>query len=207
MKLIEYLPLYLQDYRELKTIFDTDDFEIDAVSEAVTRVLNNEFIKTLDDYGCKRWEKMLNLLPGINDSLDTRRMRILAKFLEDLPYTERSLKNVLNTMLGEDGYKLTIFHNQYHLHIDINGWNYTQEQIILDLLRNMIPANLTIDDAIIYTTHGYLGGIIIPHEELKPYTHKELSKRVLKSKPFTHGISNRGLAGFTHWQIRTIKRG
>ena len=178
-KLIEYLPPYLQEYRELLKITSTEAVEVEAVVKAIRRVLENEFINTLDEYGCSRWEKMLKIVIKDTDTLELRRFNILAKVMSDLPYTMRQLLNVLTRLCGANCFNVILKHNEYFLQIWVEVESREKREIVIQTVKNMIPANLVLDVQINYRSHGWLNKNKLTHGALQQYTHSGIRVIIL----------------------------
>ena len=178
-KLIEYLPPYLQRYRELINITEAEYPEVDEVRKSIDLVMNEQFVATLDEYGCERWEAMLKIIIKPTDDLPLRRFRILSKLLSDLPYTERALRNVLTNLCGEKWYSLDIRHNDYYIMIWIEVEQMEQQQIVIDTVKRMIPANLILDVQINFRSHGWIKEHTLTHGGLHKYSHRGIRTIVL----------------------------
>lgn len=178
-KLIKYLPSYLREYRELIEITLAENPEIDYVRNGIELILSNQFIATLTEYGCERWESMLGLEVRSTDTLELRRFRIMSKLLSDIPYTERQLRNVLTNLCGEKWYSLTVHYNDYGIEIWIEVEQMDQQQIVIDTVKCMIPANLTLDVQINFRSHGWLKGNKLTHGMMHQYTHNGLRTIIL----------------------------
>jgi hypothetical protein len=58
---LDQLPERLRGIVEIDAIAGSVDFEIDKLSAAVKKAVNNKFPSTADEDGCARWEKMLEI--------------------------------------------------------------------------------------------------------------------------------------------------
>lgn len=170
-KLIEYLPPYLQDYRELVAITDAEQPEIELVNKAIDLVLSEQFVESLNEYGCERWEKMLKIAVKPTDTLEIRRYQILSKMLQDLPYTIRRLHQALTRLCGAEYYNVILKHKEYFLQIWIEVESHEKREIVIDTVKRMIPANLILDVQINYRTHGWLKENKLTHGAMRKYTH------------------------------------
>ena len=83
---------------------------------------------------------MLGITPGENDSLEDRRLMILARYNMQTPYTDRRLREILNGLLGESGYSLDIDYNNYK--IELTFHNIRNIETIYKSLSVIIPANM-----------------------------------------------------------------
>ena len=179
MNLLKYLPPYLQEYRELIDIMTAENPEIDDVRASINLILSNQFINTLTEYGCEKWETFLNIEPYPEDTLSIRRFRIMSKLLSDVPYTERKLRNFLDTTCGEQYYSLTMHYNEYGIEIWIDVESMQERDIVIKTLKTWIPANLVLDVQIYFRTHGWLNENKLTHGAMRAYTHKGIRVIVL----------------------------
>ena len=90
--LIDYLPPFLQGYRELQAIMTAENPEFQAVSDEGQVVLDNTFIMHCDEKGISRFEKMLGIYPLPTDTLDSRQSRVLTRWNDVVPYTLKAFK-------------------------------------------------------------------------------------------------------------------
>ena len=165
---------FLADASEFKKICTGE--MIDAEQKGQPKF---QFVATLDEYGCERWEAMLKIIIKPTDDLPLRRFRILSKLLSDLPYTERALRNVLTNLCGEKWYSLDIRHNDYYIMIWIEVEQMEQQQIVIDTVKRMIPANLILDVQINFRSHGWIKEHALTHGALHKYSHKGIRTIVL----------------------------
>lgn len=142
MKLNEYMPPFLRNVREFNEIFKSEDVEIDEVKYQIDKMLTEVIVKTADSYGLERYEKIY----GIRNKLETieaRRMNILFKINNRIPYTLKWLINTLNESIGVDNYKLVA--KNYELYITINLAYTEAAEMLKSNLIKQIPANIKLD--------------------------------------------------------------
>ena len=89
--LVSYLPPFMADFKEISVTLEAENPEFVLVWNAADRVLQNEFIESADEYGISRFEKILNILPSTEDTLESRRARVQARWFNTIPYTMKSL--------------------------------------------------------------------------------------------------------------------
>lgn len=144
---------------------------------AADSVFLDQFIETLTDNGCKRWEKILDIRPRDTDTLQVRRFRIKARINEDLPYTWRALERVLDTMCGKGAYAMTLYNEEYRLVILLE---LTVKKLFDEAeqsVKRMIPANLILDVRLRYNTWGQVK--VLTWGDLKNRTWKDVKEEVL----------------------------
>lgn len=162
-KLIDYLPYVVRDYAEFQGITGAEQPEFENAWAAVDDLLDNQFITTAGNLGLSRWEKIMKITPKETDTLDTRRVRIMAKLNEHLPYTIPMLKQQLLNLCGEDKYSVEI--NNYNLIVKTQLVEEELEMVVYDLLFRITPVNMMITLELMYC----------PHKVLNCYTHKHLA--------------------------------
>lgn len=174
-KLIEYLPEFLQEFREIKIILEQEQKHAEDVNDAKESVFNNNFIETLTPEGCERWEKSLELTSR-NLTLPERRNQILGRFAEQRPYTMRTLRNQLTAICGEDGYTCEMYEDEYILKVRIKMHMDGKYNAVKTLLDRIVPANVLIDLSLLYNTWGQLAGKT--WGELSGYTWRQIKEDV-----------------------------
>ena len=200
----DYWPLVTKKILEFEKIADAENPEINNLWVAHKKVLDNQFIKTLTEEGCARWENILNIVPMGTDTLEDRRFRILARINADLPFTFRQLENMLYALCGDD-YTCELVNNDYKLVVRLALGVRRQYDEVSSLLKKVVPANLLIDLDLLWNQYLLLEPFI--HEDLEPYTHEELREENLttsirnKYSNFTT-LTYQELASHNHRELR-----
>lgn len=144
VNLVSYLPPFLAEFKEIAVTLEAENPEFVLVWNAAERVLYNEFIETADEYGISRFEKMMGLFPSDDDTLESRRARIMSKWLTELPYTMRTLIRNLQVLCGGEDFKVSKTFSDYTIRITTHLRLYSQITELKELLERMIPANIII---------------------------------------------------------------
>lgn len=106
VELASYLPLFMQKYQEPVEALKAEDPEFRAVWEAADRILYNHFISTADEYGISRFERILDIFPSGEDTLESRRLRVQTKWFTALPYTWRMLIRKMKILCGDSRFRV-----------------------------------------------------------------------------------------------------
>lgn len=175
--LIDYLPPYMQEYLEMQQVMNAEQPEFNFLWTAYENALDDQFILDATEYGVKRWETMLGITPKDTDTLDERKFRILARLNQELPYTMTKLKEALTTLCGADGFVIDLQAAKYHIEVRLAVGNQNNYQEVSDLLKKMIPANLTQYVKLLYNTHTMVG--LHRHMDLAAFTHEQVRNEVL----------------------------
>ena len=176
--LIDYLPPFMQEHREIQKIMEVEQPEIDGLWGSCTNALDDMFVLYATENGVKRWEKIMGITPKDTDTIDERKFRILSKMNQELPYTLLKLEEALTTLCGANNFSINLQPDIYHIEVKLALNNANNYQDVVDLLTKMIPANLTQHVQIMY--NGYKTLNEYTHAELSAKTHEELRNEVSK---------------------------
>lgn len=142
VNLLDYLPPFMREYREMQYIMTSEQPESQALCNESERIKNNQFIDHSDENGINRYERMLNITPNSDESLSDRKARIMAKWIDAIPYTMRVLKSKLDALLGSENHTETLDNANYTLNIETFLENSSRINALDELLENILPANL-----------------------------------------------------------------
>ncbi len=164
--LLGYLPTYLQSYNEFKVLANVEEPEIESLFNELQVVRNNQFINSCDEVGIEKFEKLLDIGVNKNDALETRKARVLVKWLQDIPYTYETLGTQLSSLCGVDGFEMTLDNEKYYLEVLVRLVAKERLEDVKALLGRVAPCNLDINTFIDYNRH----------EKFKPFMYKEIGK-------------------------------
>ena len=124
-----------------------------------------------------RREKMLGITPFATDTLDDRKLRLLSRYNENIPYTRKSLAALLESLCGAGGYILTITTATFTVNVKVALGVKKQETIISETLERILPYNMVFTVELLYNTWAK----VKPYKwsEVKPLTWKDLKEEVL----------------------------
>ena len=103
------------------------------------------FVVGSSEEGTKHYEKMLNTIPKLSDSLEKRQYDILAIYNQTLPFTLESLIQKLNAICGEDGYTVDMICDKFILNIRLSLNKKELFATVNNLLEWIVPVNLMIN--------------------------------------------------------------
>lgn len=142
MDLKLYWPEKTRNILEFRQIAEALQPEIDALHQAMRSAKDEFFFDTLSDYGCKRWERIMRIIPGRGESLEERRKKIETKYLNRPPYTIITLRQYLASI--SDDFELGIDENAYICSLNIKLDSIAQKKWVYKILRKMLPANMVL---------------------------------------------------------------
>lgn len=174
--LTDYLPPFMRDFHQMHQIMTVEQPEVDGLWNACGNVMSDQFVMDATENGVRRWERLVGVTPRDTDTLDERKFRILTVMNQKLPYTMNRLKETLTTICGAGNFHIELNAAEYHIEIKLALTNVNNYQEVVDLLSNMIPANMTQWVQIMYNDHATLGQFT--HEQLAAFTHNQLRTEV-----------------------------
>lgn len=140
--LVSYFPPYLKEFKEMTVTLEAENPEFVLVWTAADRTLNNAFILTADEYGISRFEKMLKIFPSAEDTLESRRARVMARWFNNVPYTWRVFLEKLITLCGENNFTVTTDFLFYHIDLEVDLELFGQVEELEHMIETMVPCNM-----------------------------------------------------------------
>ena len=144
-----YLPQVIGDAKEIRAIMDTENIEFNKVWQVMEKIHNNQFILTADEKTLSWYEKVLLITP--KGDIEKRRTKVLIEWNRKVLYTDRGLREILDELISKHKYKMTINYNKYDFEFKLHFEDGDMDEYELyDLLRVIIPANLTISMEVVF---------------------------------------------------------
>lgn len=164
--LVSYLPPFMADFKEVAVTLEAENPEFKIIWDAANQVLYNEFIATADEYGISRFEAILKILPSKEDTLESRRARVQARWFNAIPYTIKALISKLIALCGDNNFTITKQFDFYRLELETHLELYGQVDELEYIINTMLPCNIVVvsDNKIICDVKGlaaFAGGICI----------------------------------------------
>lgn len=156
----DYLPPILLQTIEFPLLCLAEQPEILLLLNAVDEVFENQFVETATEQAIRRYEGIFKIVPKDTQTLEERRIELLAKMNLRLPYTIRMLRAQLSKLCGADGFTSEIIPDKYQLTVSLPDRNKNHLPTIAALLRRMVPANIGITTTATretVTTSVYMG--------------------------------------------------
>ncbi|MDO4299926.1 MAG: DUF2313 domain-containing protein [Clostridia bacterium] len=164
--LINYLPPFMQEYREIREICTSEDYEIKELQNYKNKIQKELFLETATDYGIKRTESNLGITASDGESMEYRKFRIKSILIG----THYSLIEALNSLIPNGEYTLNFDINTLTLTLRIPLSNKMYLNSVSEMLDKTVPLNIAVSCSILYTSHSNAGKYT--HSELKEFTHK-----------------------------------
>lgn len=177
IKPIEYLPPVMQEVLEIQELYKGITPEVRLLFTNGSLALDECFVLTAEGKGLERMEEILDITPYPDDSVDDRRLRILAALSGDTPYTFRSVYAKLKNLCGEDYVRMSYAKDKYTLNVQLKLEAKRQYDTVRKMLLKMIPCNISLNCTLVYNKHSVLAGH--RHIDLAAYIHRELKEEVI----------------------------
>lgn len=177
VELIDYLPNFIQEYKEVQQIMSVESEELQSIEDESEVLKDNQFINTCDEKGLTRFETLLNITPIPDDTHEERIFRIMTVWNDEIPYSFRVLEKKLKMLCGEDGYKIQLINNDYKIVVKIALISKSNFNDVKSLLQRIVPCNIVIDLDLLYNQYSTLTPMT--HSHLKQYTYDQLRNEVL----------------------------
>ncbi len=143
--LASYLPAFMQNYKEPVAALEAENPEFENLWQGAERALNNHFISTADEYGLSRYEKLLDIRPEEDDTLESRRIRVQTRWVSKLPYTWKALTERIGGLCGASNFSVkNDFGQGYGITIRTALEMPGQVNELEHVLEEMVPCNIEV---------------------------------------------------------------
>lgn len=175
--IIRYIPPALHDVKEVQNICNSISKELLKLNDRMNTTYNNQFVDTMDSETCKRWEEIIGLSHDTTYTLQEQRHRIKTVIIEQLPYTKKTIENILKSICGEDGYSLSVDYKKFTIYIELALENKRAFDDVYNSLERILPANMVFNIIVMYNTNKVLSQFT--HKQLEKYTYNQVRNEVL----------------------------
>ena len=146
------IPNALSGIPDLEQLYEAIDDQVEKVNDEVAQLDEDTFFDNMSENRVKRWENMINLTPGQNDSLDDRRFRIQSRVVDKLPYSYRIILSDLHALDPEAQMEIDWEHLNVKVYMALSSQSMVAD--VEALLEKKLPLNLTYEIIIVYNTWG-----------------------------------------------------
>lgn len=140
-KLLDYYPPVIRSIVDIQRLMAAFQVENDAMWDAISFAMENQYIDTATEEGVSMWERELGIIPAATDTLNQRKARLRLKWVPSNNFTTKWLHGWLKDVCGADvawpeveGYTLKVtlpwFANWWTIFEDLK--KYKPANIILD---------------------------------------------------------------------------
>ncbi|MCL2071236.1 MAG: YmfQ family protein [Oscillospiraceae bacterium] len=180
--LINHLPEYMGQVKEISRIMEAESGEIDLVRNALGKSLDNSFASYADESmsGLDRWERLFKIPYKAGRGVSERRREIIARLSDNLPYTYNALEHVLSSLYYSTNYYIERDYGNFTLRLFFIAELEVFFLEIDRLLRRWLPANMAIEIIFVFKRHREVGGC--RHRQLGEQTHLQIKKEGIERR-------------------------
>lgn len=142
--LVSYLPPFLAEFKEIAATLEAENPEFMLVWNAAQRVLQNQFIETADEYGITRFENILKILPSKEDTLESRRVKVQARWLSIIPCTLKIFITKLIALCGDSDFTIIKEYQNYRIEILTKLNLFGQVEELKHIVDSILPCNMVV---------------------------------------------------------------
>ncbi len=143
--ILSHLPNFMEKYQEPAAALKAENPEFTLLWDAADKILSNHYISTADEYGIGRFEKMLEIYPTAEDTLESRRSKVQNRWNSTLPYTIRKLIERLQVICEDTDFMLqNDFEDGYTLALNTNLEGFGKVNQIEEVIAAMAPCNIRV---------------------------------------------------------------
>jgi len=189
MAVKDFFNLIYKGNLDTDAIIEAVQPELDAQSKAILDNFYDTFPIVATETGLLKWENILDIVfDTATESLEFRRGRIVNRLSSNIPYTERTLRVIMDTIMGEGNWSYDLDYRNYKLDILSlrPGRDWFAE--MFETLKRIVPANILwtlytyyVIWQVVYETYdtwGDVAGVATQsHDDLSVYTHAELAQK------------------------------
>ena len=144
VELLEYLPEFVREYREMRYLMLAENPEIQTLEDATEVVKNNQFILTCSEKWIAKYEKLVAIIQDPGSSLEDRQRRVLEKWGTAVPYNYARFLKKLDALCWNEGYAIQPNFDAYEIEILVSLVEKGQIRDLEWLCETYIPANMDV---------------------------------------------------------------
>ncbi len=146
----DYYPDTVKELREFKAIAKAHDGALENINDGLKKVFDEQFVLRCDEDGIYAYEKIVGIKNSGNVGLDVRKVRVIAKLSENIPYTIKSLESYLSVLCGDGGFVLEREVSEFSVSVGLNLESKKNLKEAVELLERALPMNMVYDVYLIY---------------------------------------------------------
>lgn len=135
-------PDYYRDIYEFDKIAKVQEDNFKDFDDFLVKQLSNLYVSQSDEDAISNFEKVYGITPSSNDSIDSRRRRIISKLLPPQAITISFFKKMLKNMDLDVRSNVDAVNGVYQLIVDYDQFSGSQLDELEELLNSYVPANL-----------------------------------------------------------------
>ena len=205
-----YLPSFIVKGNIIKDIFESQQAEVDLLNNNIQDLIDNLFVETAT-WSLENWEKKYNIPIDLDDTLENRRSRILARMVsEGQPFTKETIEAIANQFTNGSVEVIEHLEDDYFTVKFVSTKGIPPKiQDVYDAINEVKASWLDIDYEFIFNTVHYLRQYTV--RELRQYTVEELRTEELNhlglSKKYLRDENGNNLVDRENNKLNTFSQG
>lgn len=173
--MVEYLPPVLREIRDFECLMSQFQGAFSELWSLERETEDHFYVLTAGEQGLAHWERILGIVPRGRSTLEGRRQVVLARISQGTPYCWRTFQAFLTALLGtEEAFCAEIL--GFTLAVLLRPAWWEMRDLVWDLMRYVVPANMEMHLITAHNTHGRLR--MRTHGNLRVFTQAELRNEV-----------------------------
>jgi hypothetical protein len=141
--LIAYLPELYRNIREFVELTEAENAELDSLTDAVTQLLDDQFVETASEQAIWRRELQLGIRADTTtETLEFRRKRLINRYSTKPPFTVSYLQGRLDFLIGPGRTTIEVDAQNFILKVTLSIPDAAFFKEIQHTIRAVKPANL-----------------------------------------------------------------
>ena len=158
MIVYRFRPIVTKENDTYDGIYGVEYDEMVKANEGVVSSFANNFIKTANINGIKRFEKIYGIRENPTLSLEERRRMVYERMTYKPPFTRQRLAMLLENLFGKGNYSFELDAQNFTLVVAISQLDKNLYDSYMDRIRQIIPSNIYLIPSTPYT-YLYLSGM------------------------------------------------
>ena len=205
-----YLPSFIVKGNIIKDIFESQQAEVDLLNNNIQDLIDNLFVETAT-WSLVNWEKEYNIPIDLDDTLENRRSRILARMVsKGQPFTKETIEAIANQFTNGSVEVIEHLESDYFTVKFVSAKGIPPKiQDVYDAINEVKASWLDVDYEFIFNTVNYLRKFTVA--ELRQYTVEELRTEELNhlglSKKYLRDENGNNLVDKVNKKLITFSQG
>lgn len=192
------LPHYYSTIREFKELSQIVAQDWEKIDQALELVTQEQFIMTSSEAGIARRELEFGIVADpVNEPLRFRKLRLLSYIQSNPPFTLEYLKNMLDSLLGENNHEIFLDVDIFEMELSVYSPEAIYYKEVERLAERIVPLNIDLITSIIlireymilrFGAYGFGTNYKRTnkfHTEAVPGTGRLVDNMVLKNGPYS----------------------
>ena len=140
--LLSLLPPWYRQILDYQEICQTEETQLEALSQEINAVADNFFFQTMDVSAISQWESILGIVATPSETISFRQARLINRISTKPPFTLGFLYQKLDELIGPDQWKVTVDYPNYTLYIQSSAQDQSYATEVAYTIGKIKPAHI-----------------------------------------------------------------